>query len=129
MTAAPGTFLATASLICSLYVQLLDILPKTALSFYNAAVKAHETWEGYVPEDCVIPLTAIDSPCLFHQEQLVNPAKVAVFDSLDKVEDRKKGFRASLAVSSSKDWLYCQSAPGPGTYIVDRNYKAWIHYY
>lgn len=96
--AAPGAFLPSMSLTRSPCEQLLYVLPNIALPFYNAAVRAHETWESQVPEEYVIPLTAIESPCLDRQKQLVHPAEVVVFDSLNKGNDRKKGFRASLVV-------------------------------
>lgn len=97
------------------------MLPKTALLFYNAAEKAHETWESQLPERSIIPLIANDSPILFRQEQLVNPAEVAVFDTLDMFDDKIKSFRAYSVVGGSKYWLYCQPAPGLETYIFDRN--------
>lgn len=81
------------------------MLPSTALQFYNAAVKANEMWESQVPDKCVIPVAAIDSPRLFCQDQLFNLAEFAVFDSLDKGGGRTKGIRASLAFVGSKEWI------------------------
>jgi len=81
----------------------------------------HLTWKDFDEKD-----TSVNT---LSQREVVKMLHQEVIEKMDKGSERDQAMRSMLRVKGSKDWLRCAPSPGLGTYIADRDFRAWFKYW